>query len=363
MKIVEFIPQLSSGGAERFVVDLANELSKQHTVYLLVSYPLDYNHNFYSSELSSRIKIYSLNKKKGADLIYLIRVYKVLRAIAPDVVHTHVESFMHVALLRWMLPKFVFIHTIHNDALYESGGKVKAFFKRLFFQKGWCKAVTISRASDNSFKDFYHAPSTLIYNGRAPFIERESPGDSLTLIPAKESGYNFISIGHISKTKNHMLLCQAVSNLVKEGAQIDLYMFGRFASAEIVDKIKSLECPNIHLLGEVSNPRLYLGHADVFCMSSIMEGMPISLIEAMSCGLIPICTPVGGIVDMIKDGYNGFLSDDLSLDSYARALRRFLNLNEEERTKIKKNVIESSYLYTIEHCATQYVLLFCGGHR
>jgi len=34
-----------------------------------------------------------------------------------------------------------------------------------------------------------------------------------------------------------MLLCQAVSNLVKEGAQIDLYMFGRFASAEIVDKI------------------------------------------------------------------------------------------------------------------------------
>lgn len=116
-------------------------------------------------------------------------------------VHTHVESFMHVALLRWMLPKFVFVHTIHNDALYESGGKVKAFFKRLFFQKGWCKAVTISRASDNSFKDFYHAPSTLIYNGRAPFIERESPGDSLTLIPAKESGYNFISIGHISKTK------------------------------------------------------------------------------------------------------------------------------------------------------------------
>lgn len=136
MKIVEFIPQLSSGGAERFVVDLANELSKQHTVYLLVSYPLDYNHNFYSSELSSRIKIYSLNKKKGADLIYLIRVYKVLRAIAPDVVHTHVESFMHVALLRWMLPKFVFVHTIHSDALYESGGKVKAFFKRLFFQKG-----------------------------------------------------------------------------------------------------------------------------------------------------------------------------------------------------------------------------------
>lgn len=39
---------------------------------------------------------------------------------------------------------------------------------------------------------------------------------------------------------------------------------------------------------------------------------------------------------MIKDGYNGFLSDDLSLDSYARALRRFLNLNEEERTKIKR---------------------------
>ena len=356
MNIVELIPQLSSGGAERFVVDLANELSKQHIVYLVVGYPLDKNSSFYLSDLSDKVKVCSLNKKEGLDFGYQWRLYKLLRCLSPDIIHTHVEAFMHVALLKWILPEFCFVHTVHSDAIYESGGRTKAFFKKWFFRKKWCKAVTISDASNKSFKEFYRAPSALIYNGRAPFVPPLNLNN--TLIPEKEGGYNFVSIGHLSPTKNHMLMCQAISNLVMGGAPIDLYMFGRVASTEIADKIKSLDCPNIHLLGEISNPRLYLDHADVFCMSSIIEGMPISLIEALSCGLIPICTPVGGIVDMVEDGNNGLLSKDLTLESYTTAIQRFLKLSDEERRQMKKNAFKSSQRYTIAYCASQYINVF-----
>ena len=50
MRIVEIIPQLSSGGAERFVVDLCNELSKRHEVSLIVFYDI-IEHGFYVNEL------------------------------------------------------------------------------------------------------------------------------------------------------------------------------------------------------------------------------------------------------------------------------------------------------------------------
>ncbi|WP_449440722.1 glycosyltransferase [Pedobacter steynii] len=68
----------------------------------------------------------------------------------------------------------------------------------------------------------------------------------------------------------------------------------------------------------------YLSIADAFCLSSIFEGMPISLIEALSVGCIPICTPVGGISQMIKHGKTGFLSRDVSVDSYCDVLKEAL---------------------------------------
>lgn len=356
MKIIEVIPQLSSGGAERFVVDLSNELSLRHDVVLIVSFPLTEHNTFYLPEMSDRIKVYSLNKKLGFDSAYLYRLYKAIKKEDPDVVHTHLEAFAHFALLKWLFPKVKFVHTVHNDAPFESGGKVKAFLKRVFFRRGWCKAATISKTSDISFKQFYgeDTESRLIYNGRATKIEWSDKD----LIPCTEGVYNLVSIGHISPTKNHMLMCSAVDQLNRNGSQIELYMFGRFENKEIVERIKALNNPHIHLLGEVENPRQYLRNADVFCMSSVVEGMPISLIEALSCGMIPVCTAVGGIVDMVEEGKSGFLSQDLTLDSYTRALERFLALNPQEVEEMKHICRERAKLYSIEECTKYYEELF-----
>ena len=63
MKILEIIPQLSSGGAERFVVDLSNDLSLRHDVVLIVGFTLVGETSFYLSEVSERVEIISLNKK------------------------------------------------------------------------------------------------------------------------------------------------------------------------------------------------------------------------------------------------------------------------------------------------------------
>ena len=61
--------------------------------------------------------------------------------------------------------------------------------------------------------------------------------------------------------------------------------------------------------GRVSDPQLvdYYKVADIYCLPSIWEGLPQSLLEAMSCGLPTVVTPVGGIPSLIHDGENGLL--------------------------------------------------------
>ncbi len=356
MKIVEIIPQLSSGGAERFVVDISNELSKKHDVSLIVSYTLEGETAFYLPELAESVKVHSLQKRPGLDISYLYRLYKTIKCISPDIIHTHLDACVHFILLKWLFPSAKFIHTLHSDAQFESGGRIKTLLKKIFFRRGWCKAATISPASDNSFKTLYGAEvdSALIYNGRTMNIEWSDK----EFVPRIEGKYNLVSIGHISQVKNHMLLCSAVDQLTKKGSPIELYMFGRFADKEIVESINALNNPHIHMLGEVENPRQYLRNADFYCMSSVIEGMPISLIEALSCGLIPVCTAVGGIVDMIVEGKNGFLSHDMSVESYAKVLEQVVAMTPQEIEVMKCACRENAKKYSIEECAKQYEELF-----
>ncbi len=356
MKIVQLIPQLSSGGAERFVVDLSNELSLQHEVTLIVGATLEKEKAFYLSELSKNVKVYSLHKRLGFDVRYLYNLYRAVRRERPDVVHTHLDSFAYFAVLKWLFPKVKFVHTVHNDAQFESGGRVKTFLKKLLFKRGWCKAVTISAQSAASFAEYYGADvsNTHIYNGRKLGV---TPSNEI-LIPRVEGRYNFVSIGHMSKTKNHILMCTVLTNLLKQGVVIDLYMFGRFADESIVERIKALNNPHIHMLGERSNPMQYLGNADVFCMSSLVEGLPISLIEALACGLIPICTAVGGIGNLVDEGKTGFLSHDLTVESYTKAIERFLALSSDEVVAMKRACVEKAKHYSIEECSSQYEELY-----
>ena len=356
MKIIEIIPQLSSGGAERFVVDLSNELSLRHDVVLIVSSALIGQTAFYLPEVSERVRVCSLNKRLGFDSAYLYRLYKTIKKESPDIVHTHIGAYSHFALLKWLFPRVKFVHTIHSEASAESGGGLKALLRKLFFKRGNCTAVTISKTSDGSFRDFYgnNIKSVLIRNGRPLDVVWTDSN----LISRVEGRYNFVSIGHISQVKNHLLLCSAVTQLTENGAPIELYMFGRFVDEGIVNGIKALNNPHIHLLGEIENPRQYLRNADVFCMSSVREGMPISLIEALSCGMIPICTSVGGIADMVEDGTTGFLSKDLTTETYVKAIERFLSLSKNEVAEMKLKCRKLAGQYSMEECAKKYETLF-----
>lgn len=135
-------------------------------------------------------------------------------------------------------------------------------------------------------------------------------------------------------------------------------MIGNDKNEELVKEIRSYNCPAVHILGERHNPMEYLSLADAYCLCSSFEGMPISLIEALGVGAIPICTPVGGIVDVIKDGVNGFLADNLSEEALYVVLKHFLETPNEELQKMKKRALDSYKPFSMKACAEKYEQLF-----
>ena len=86
-----------------------------------------------------------------------------------------------------------------------------------------------------------------------------------------------------------------------------------------------MACERISFWGQQDNVSDYLFCSDAFCLSSFYEGLPISLLEAISTGCVPICTPVGGIPDIIQDGKTGYLSKTVELHDYIDAILNYLN--------------------------------------
>ena len=115
-----------------------------------------------------------------------------------------------------------------------------------------------------------------------------------------------------------------------------------------------LDNPRIAILGVRTNPLEFMKGADAFCLSSQYEGLPISLIEALGVGTIPICTPVGGIRNLIIDGENGFLTSDLSEKAIKEAIIRFLSMDTSSLQTLKTNISNTYKSFTMSNCAQAY---------
>jgi len=121
--------------------------------------------------------------------------------------------------------------------------------------------------------------------------------------------------------------------------------------------IKSFE--NIIELGSIKDERLMsiaYSAADVFVIPSLMDNLPNTVLESLMCGTPVIGFPVGGITDMIQDGENGFLTDEISVESLKSTLSKFLTAeNNFDRMSIRENAV-GKYDQKIQ--ADNYIRLF-----
>lgn len=115
----------------------------------------------------------------------------------------------------------------------------------------------------------------------------------------------------------------------------------------LVDDLNKMSCENdntVYVLGEKDNPAQYYQMSDIFVFPSKHEGMPTVLLEAMSCGLAPVTSHIGGCEDVVKDNETGFMVEVDDHNSFAKYIN-YLIENEEERVRISKNAHNLVYDY------------------
>ncbi|MFX1605132.1 MAG: N-acetyl-alpha-D-glucosaminyl L-malate synthase BshA [Promethearchaeota archaeon] len=128
---------------------------------------------------------------------------------------------------------------------------------------------------------------------------------------------------------------------------------------EVERKIEALDlCNNIHLLGVKSNMQEIMCSADLFLLNSTLEGMPLVLLEAMSCSLPVVTTPAGGIPELVRPGKDGMVTKGFEQEEYAQAIIELLE-NDEERKKLgqagRRRVEES---FSAERVVKMYEKVF-----
>lgn len=365
MKIVELITFLSSGGAERFTVDLSNELAKDNEVYLvtLLNDTIDSSHrNFYKSDICDNVHYINIGLPNGLKISSQWKVYRVLKKINPDVIQIHLPPSLNYAAFAIGLLAFTktIVFSVHSDLRNGHNGGLLWLYCNTLGRMGRFRLSCLSNKNYSDFISYYkHTPIRCITNGRAPIVATSKFNAVKEELNNLKTDIDSILLMHIARchpVKNQNLLIDAVNELISKGYNLDLVLIGSGYDSTEGKKLVEKSNKQIHFLGTRKNISDYILNADLFCLSSDYEGMPITLLEASLAGVPAVSTPVCGAVDLICDGINGFLSKSHNLEDYTEALIKAITNYE----TIKTNAIrmKDNSPYTISECASKYLDYF-----
>lgn len=353
---------LGSGGVEAMIASLSNEMSKNNQVDILTIFAPKES-DLFIKRLDSRVGFHTLGKvTTGISLRYIWKMYRFIRYGNYDVVNIHGFFYYHFLSVLLNHNRTKYFYTVHSDAVKENNNWDRYLFKlkRFCFKKMWMRPITISETSRVSFERLYKCSSILIHNG----VENRRTSDLIIpeiikLIRINKDTKVFLHAGRISEPKNQLVLCEAFSQIINEGTDVALIIAGPNQDQSIFDSLKPFfSNPRIHYIGERNDIINLLCYSDAMLLPSLWEGLPVILLESLSVGCVPICSPVGGIVDVIHDGYNGILTKDSTKESIIKSVRDFLAFKENKLSVMRKNALSSFETYDIANTSKEYLYAY-----
>lgn len=231
---------------------------------------------------------------------------RIIREQKPDIIHAHDMRASFVSSL--CCGNIPVISHIHNNAYDSRGLSVKSI---AYLLAGF-KAKHILWVSRSSYEGyFFHklfaGKSSVLFN----IIDLQQVYDKQK---QDENTYNFdvIYIGRLTFQKNPQRLMRLCAMMKQHKPDIRMAVVG---TGELEAETKAL-CrelgleENVQFLGFQSNPMKMLSDSKCLILPSRWEGTPMCALEAMALGVPVVSTPTDGLVDLLDEGENGFLSDD-----------------------------------------------------
>lgn len=363
MKIIELNFYLGGGGASRLMADLSNKYASDKsnsvmTVSVLESESAGNDFISFKKDLIPSVKYIALNKKSGLGWASLWSVFRLIRKEHPDVVHLHANILL-LLLPALFCRKVNYVHTIHTLVTRQYPQGIIKKIANWLYKNGKVIPVTISQECHESYKEcFGRQEDILITNGRESLKTTEklsSVKNELKDIGVSQDSPIFLHVARHHPVKNHDRMFKTFQRLSDEGMDYQLIVIGDHY--DVYEK-QFKGHKRIHLIGARTNIGDYMSFADFFVLTSDKEGLPLSLLEAMSMGVIPVCTPAGGIKDVLRNGENGFMSKEVSDESYYQIVKQALL----HRNEISRQAIINEYKekYSMEVCAKHYMNIYNG---
>lgn len=293
-------------------------------------------------------KIIILNEKKNITKIILnIRNYCKKNKI--DIVtfhHSGLHNDVLYVLARLMLPKVKFVRQQHICYSTNNTFKEKLFdiVMKIEFKLSDL-IIFVSEASKKSYEDRFNLKNNkkvVVYNGIGKEFYVKS--DNVE----KENVFTYV--GRLEPEKGVLLLLEAYNMFYKKNKKFKLrYIGDGSARSELENLVKKYNLSdNVELLGKRLDVIKWLDISKMFVYPSICdESFGISVVEAMARGSIPITFKKGGLPEIIKSGYNGFIVDDVS--SQALCKKMFELATSEDYKKLTRNALITSKKFTIEN--------------
>jgi len=252
-----------------------------------------------------------------------------------DVHHIHCHYATHPALIAYIIKQFTGIPysiTIHSHDIYDNHVMLK--------QKLWDaeQLITISQFNvgymENLLGDWIRSKTQVIHCGITPSNFIAKPNSS------KGSPFVILQIGSLHWKKGQTDLIKAAKLLSEKITNFSIQIIGEGSERDKLEAmIDALGVQDhVKLLGAKSQQEVrdILPTADCYIQSSISEGIPVSIMEALTCQLPVIATSITGIPEIVIDNETGYLVPPNNPEALAKAILH-VHDNYEESLKYAKN--------------------------
>ncbi len=369
MRILHVIPGDLWAGAESQLFYTLREIKrrKELSITTVVFNRTQLYHRLKEEDI--KVVVFDENKHSSIEICRFIA--RLLSANNIDIIHTHEykSHILGITAKAIALKHCPIVRTLHGRTSVSLTPKsIKSWFvlniDRLFLRFFTQNILAVSDDLQSILINEYSRP--LIYHiNNAVRINRQDlsgVGAVRKNFGIPDSDFWVVTAARLVSIKNLNMLVEAVRLLDKKdrNRSFTVSIFGDGEMRESLEKqVKDYSLGGrVRFHGHYNEIYSVFNAADVFTLTSHHEGLPMSLLEAMSLGAIPVCTAVGGMKEVISHRENGFLVELGDNEKLADVLELIMN-NEDKMEKIRDNAIRTiSERYSLQKATTQLAELY-----
>lgn len=352
IKICYIIGQLAMAGGEKQLFQLIRSIDRDKFSPVVISLSRD---GYWGKEIRKlNVQLIEIPRKKSREFSRLFRLVRVLHGIKPQIVHTYLVSgnfYGRIAAILLRVPVIV----ASERSLPEIGKDKNVIrfwidkFLGLFTHAIICNS---EKASSALLSNMYDPEKVFtVHNGI------DATGSFANVSGGRNIPTRTVigTVGRLYSYKNHRLFLDMARSVLDKYKDRDIQFMivgDGPLNSELKDYAELLMIGrNVIFAGERFDIPELLRSMDIFVMTSIYEGLPNSVMEAMSVGLPVVATDVGGMGELIVDKITGLLCPPNNVHELAEAISYLIDNEEAARSMGKRGTERILKEFTVAEMA------------